>query len=297
MALKATADTLYAGTQFNQLNNLFNQYNEWSSTLSSEYDAAAQSLKDATEVLLNYKTGKDATESNVVVFKDNFGVFGANSLPKGWKTFDSSTQRRGSLTQLPNGCRILQFTGTKRDFDYGLYIRNIAGTANMGFAKYGALNCDTLLTLTPGKYKLSYKVCNWNMSAFGAIVGKVTNRADSSVVASQTVTPTVNIGNSTANSFSGSTPVELSFSVSNSGDFALEFYTANAGWGDAVISDISLSKTVYVGLKPVVKPVEVRQVRYYDLKGMEVRRPTKGLYLVRTLFTDGTFSVSKSYLK
>jgi len=294
---KATSDTLYSGIQYSNLSNLFIQYNEWSSSISSEYEAVAQILNNANETMLAYKIKKDATETQVVVYKDNFQLYGANSLPIGWRTFDSSTQRRGSLTQLPNGCRILQFTGAQHDFDYGLYIRNIAGTANMGFAKFGAQNCDSSMTLTPGKYKLSYKVCNWNLSGFGAITGKVANRADSSVVSSVTVTPTTNIGNNSANSFTGSTPVEMNFTITNTGNYAIEFYTANSGWGDAIVSNISLTKTVYVGVKTTSVTTKVKQVRYFSLSGVELKRPTHGLILQQTLYDDGSVKVSKSFLK
>lgn len=297
-ALKAASDTLYAGTQYTNLSNLFNQYNEWSSTISTEYETVAQTLNAATDALLAYKRSKDQAETRIVVFKDNFGTAGGNCLPQGWRTFDSSTQRRGMLTQLSSGCRILQFTGAQRDFDYGLYIRNIAGTANMGFAKFGALNCDSVLTLTPGKYLLNYKICNWNMTGFGAITGKVTNRADSSALATQTVTPTTNIGNSPANSFTGSTPVEMTFTITNTGNYALEFYTPNAGWGDAIVSNITLTKIVYAtGIKPVTTSTRIKQVRYFDLSGRELQRPGKGLVIQRTLYEDGSVNVSKSYLR
>lgn len=296
-ALKAASDTLYAGTQFTSLNSLFNQYNEWSSSISTEYESAAQALDNASAALLAFKQAKDATESQVVIFKDNFNVAGANALPRGWRTFDSSTSRRGSLTQLGNGCRILQFTGTQRDFDFGLYIRNIAGTANMGFAKFGALNTDSMVTLMPGKYTLNFKVCNWNLSGFAAITGRVCNRADSSVVATQTVTPTTNIGNNLANSFSGATLVQLSFNVTNTGAYALEFQTANSGWADAIISGISLTKTVYTDVSVPTRSANLVQVRYFNLSGVELLRPTKGLIIQRSLYDDGTVKVSKSFIK
>jgi len=233
----------------------------------------------------------------VVVYKDNFSTSGGNSLPLGWRTFDSSTQRRGNLTMLSGGCRILQFTGAQRDFDYGLYIRNIAGTANMGFAKFGALNCDSVLKLTPGKYLLNYKVCNWNMTGFGAITGKITNRTDSLAVVTKTVTPTTNIGNNFANSFSGSTPVEISFTIANTDNYALEFFAPNSGWGDAIVSNIQLSKIVYVGLNPIHAPARILHVKYYNFSGMELKRPTTGLIIQRAFYDDGTVKVTKSYIR
>ena len=51
----------------------------------------------------------------------------ANALPAGWSTYDSSEKRTGYSSGYSSGCRVLQFTGSTKGFNYGLYIRNING--------------------------------------------------------------------------------------------------------------------------------------------------------------------------
>jgi len=294
IALRASADALYAGAQYTNLNALLTQYNNWTSTQYSEIETVAQTLNAATEAMLAYKLSIDATERQEVVFQDQFSVAGGGVLPKGWRTYDSSTQRIGSQTGLVSGCRILQFTGTTRDFDHGLYIRNVAGTANMGFAKFASKNCDSTMTLTPGKYTFKYKVCNWNMSSFGAITAKIATREDSVAILTNTLTPTANIGNSVANNFSGSTSVELNFNITTTGNYAIEFYTAAAGWADAVISNISLTKTVYLtSIKDVKTGLTVKSTQYFSLSGIQLKKPTQGLYIEKTTYSDGSIITNK----
>ncbi|NLE32042.1 MAG: hypothetical protein GX619_03335, partial [Bacteroidales bacterium] len=218
----------------------------------------------------------------------------AGTLPKGWETYDGSTSRIGPLTGLGQGCRILHFTGSPRDFDDGLYVRNINGNANEGFAKFGSTATDTVLTLKKGKYRLSYRVCNWNMSGFGAIRGRLINRTTGSVIVEKTVTPTCNIGNSPGNAFTGSSLIDLSFQLDADTPGSLEFFTADAGWADAIVSDISLRQVVYTTLPKNLdvssKPVNIT---YYDLRGMKLKGPVRGLYLVRTIYDNGKVTLEK----
>jgi hypothetical protein len=72
--LKSASDTLYASTQYTNLSNLFTQYNEWSSTASAKYEAAAQALNSATESMLAYKLSQDATGIQVVVNHGKFNI-------------------------------------------------------------------------------------------------------------------------------------------------------------------------------------------------------------------------------
>ena len=295
LVAKAASAAIYAGSDFNNLTAVLSQYNDWSSNTPSEFVTASQVVKSAADALLQHKLDIDATKQTVTIFSDNFSTSGEGVLPKGWKTFDSATQRVGTGSAYGNGSRILRFTGTTRDFEYGLYLRNIGGGAKLGYAKFGALYSDSLLTLTPGNYKLLYKVCNWNMSGFGAITGGIANRTDSVMLFSQTVTPTTNIGNSVGNSFSGSTPVEINFTITTTGHYAIEFYTANAGWADAIVSEISLTKTVYTAIPAVTTNPTRIGVRYYTLNGLEIPRMAKGLNIKRELFSDGTIKVTKIF--
>ena len=72
------------------------------------------------------------------------------ALPAGWTTYDSSERRTGYSSGYSSGCRVLQFTGSTRGFNYGLYFRNINGNAHQGWAKYGLRDAGTTLSLSPG---------------------------------------------------------------------------------------------------------------------------------------------------
>ena len=171
-------------------------------------------------------------------FKEN------GCVPEGWTTYDSDERRTGYSNGYGLGCRIIQLTGSSRDFDYGLYIRNKNGSHHAGYAKYGD-NGSTKLQLAQGFYELDYKICNWNNPQFSPVTICVENAADGTVVASQTYTPTVNIGNAASNSFSGVEEQSFSFDILTDGDYVLAFYTADAGWADAMIGSLKLSRLGY----------------------------------------------------
>lgn len=155
------------------------------------------------------------------------------------------------------------------------------------------------MTLTPGKYTFKYKVCNWNMSSFGSVTTKISNRSDSVAILTNTITPSTNIGNNIANSFSGSTAVELNFNITSTGDYGIEFYTANAAWADAIISGVSLVKSVYIStsVKSLTAEATIKSILYYNMSGMLLKSPTKGLYIEKVLYSDGSFKTNKVFQK
>lgn len=293
-ALSAASDLMYAGASYDALSALVSEYTRWQSNDTAAYTMAIERLMTATNDLLTHKAAIDATETEQVVFASNFSGL-AGTVPAGWETFDGTTRRKGLESGLGQGCRVLHFTGTPRNFDDALYIRNIDGRANEGYAKYASAYTDSILELKKGKYRLSYRVCNWNMSGFGAIRGRLVNRSTGAAIVENTVTPTCNIGNNPSNAFSGSTLVELSFQIDTDQPGSLEFYTTDAGWADAIIADISLRRVVYSDLSSLTPEKVARPVNtaYYDLRGMPLKGPVKGLYLVRTTYADGRTQVEK----
>ena len=162
-------------------------------------------------------------------------------VPAGWTTYDSSEGRTGYSNGYWNGCRILQLTGSQRDFDYGFYFRNISGGSHAGYVKYGAKGCYTDMQLTPGRYELRYKICSWNRGDFPPVSICVEKADNGSVVSSQKCKPTVNIGNDASNSFSGVQEEALSFDISTADNYVLAFYTQDSGWADAIIGSLTLA--------------------------------------------------------
>ena len=201
------------------------------------------------------------------------------ALPAGWTTYDSEERRTGYSNGYSQGCRVLQFTGASRGFNYGLYIRNKNGQAHQGWAKYGLSDGGTTLCLASGHYTLKYKICNWNMANFGEVELNVEKRSGASI-ASQTYTPNINIGNTASNNFSTPEQQTFEFDVTEQGDYVIAIYSAASGWSDCIVGQLSLTADSY-------SPTAIRAIRdlqdetsaIYDLQGRKVTTLSKGIYI------------------
>jgi len=208
-------------------------------------------------------------------------------LPAGWTTYDSSDRRTGYSNGYSQGCRILQFTGSPRGFNYGLYFRNIAGNAYQGWAKYGLSDAGTTLSLAPGHYTLKYKICNWNMSNFGPVEVRIENRASGASIASQTYKPDINIGNVASNSFGNPAQQTFEFDITAQGDYVIAFYSDASQWSDCIIGQLMLTVNSYASTD--IKGIDVSSGNdsaldtdeIYDLQGRKVSVMSKGIYIVR----------------
>jgi hypothetical protein len=203
-------------------------------------------------------------------------------LPAGWTTFDSNDKRSGYSNGYSQGCRVLQFTGSPRGLNYGLYFRNIGGKEHQGWAKYGLSDGGTTLSLAPGHYTLKYKICNWNMSNFGAVELNIEKRDDNTSIASQTYTPNVNIGNIASNSFANIDQQTFEFDVTEQGDYVIAVYSAASEWSDCIIGQLILSsdKNASTGINEVNSTNDnLLSDAIYDLQGRLVSASKKGLYI------------------
>ena len=195
------------------------------------------------------------------------------AVPAGWTTFDSSERRSGYSNGYSSGCRVLQFTGSPRGFNYGLYFRNISGNAHEGWAKYGLADAGTTLSLAPGHYKLNYKICNWNMSNYGAVELNVETRTGTSI-ASQTYTPNINIGNVASNSFGSPAQQTFEFDITEQGDYVIAVYSAASPWSDCIVGQLILTANSYssTGINDAVLNDKeyIINNKVYDLQGRQI---------------------------
>ena len=203
------------------------------------------------------------------------------ALPAGWTTFDGNDRRTGYSNGYSSGCRVLQFTGSPRGLNYGLYFRNIGGKEHQGWAKYGLADGGTTLSLAPGHYTLKYKICNWNMSNFGSVELNIEKRDDNTSIASQTYNPNVNIGNVASNSFSNIDQQTFEFDVTEQGDYAIAIYSAASEWSDCIIGQLILTAAnASTGIKDVNSTNDALQSdAVYDIQGRLVSAFSKGLYI------------------
>jgi hypothetical protein len=178
---------------------------------------------------------------------------------------------------------VLQFTGSTRGFNYGLYFRNINGNAHQGWAKFGLNDGGTTLSLAPGHYSLKYKICNWNMPDFGTVELSIEHRTGSTSIASQTYTPDINIGNVASNNFASPSQQSFEFDVAEQGDYVIAFYSAASGWSDCIIGQLALIADSYAtdGIDTMRYEQEKtnRDHAIYDLQGRKVSLPQKGIYI------------------
>ena len=205
----------------------------------------------------------------------------ANALPAGWSTYDSSEKRTGYSSGYSSGCRVLQFTGSTKGFNYGLYIRNINGKTHQGYAKFGLSNGGTTLSLAPGHYTLKYKICNWNMADFGEVELSLEKRKGNESIASQTYMPDINIGNVASNNFKSPAQQTFEFDVIEQDDYVIAIYSAASEWSDCIIGQLSLTSNSYVatGIEDF-RDSKLKTDAVYDLQGRKIDMPKqKGLYI------------------
>lgn len=202
------------------------------------------------------------------------------ALPAGWTTYDSSERRTGYSSGYTSGCRVLQFTGSSRGFNYGLYFRNIAGGAHQGWAKYGLSDGGTTLSLAPGHYTLKYRICNWNMANFGSVELNIEKRANGESIAKQTYMPTINIGNVASNNFGNPDQQSFEFDIAEQGDYVIAIYSAASEWSDCIVGQLSLAANSFLstGIQ-VIDNLRLETGDVYDLQGRRVSVLRKGIYI------------------
>ena len=206
----------------------------------------------------------------------------ANALPAGWTTYDSSERRSGYSGGYSSGCRVLQFTGSSRGFNYGLYFRNINGKAKQGWAKYGLSDGGTTLSLAPGHYTLKYRICNWNMANFGQVELYIEKRTGGASIASQTYMPNINIGNVPSNNFNTPAQQSFEFDITEQGDYVIAVYSAASEWSDCIVGQLILTNNSYVatGIDSYNVNRNLPDNNWFDLQGRKVNKPSKsGLYI------------------
>ena len=208
------------------------------------------------------------------------------ALPAGWTTFDGKERRVGYSNGYSLGCRVLQFTGSPRGLNYGLYFRNVEGKARQGWAKYGLSDGSTTLTLAPGHYTLKYKICNWNKPEFSPVELNIEKSTGSVSIAKQTYTPTINIGNVASNSFGNLQQQSFEFDITEHGNYAIALYTADVAYGDCILGQLILTANSYehTGIDATLNDKEEmnNNICVYDLQGRQVTNPRHGLYIKRS---------------
>ncbi|MBR4897334.1 MAG: hypothetical protein IKZ48_00895 [Prevotella sp.] len=191
----------------------------------------------------NGKTGEASCLVNYVQSKTSYALSqtfkNEGTVPQNWYATYGRSKRAGGGLPYTIGARILRFTNSSRAFEYGLFVQNLLTKEKAGWAKFGEKNARSSLTLHAGHYALKYKVCNWNQPEFSPVTVAV-ETVDGQEVASETYTPTVNIGGDTGNKFTGVNLQSFEFDVPETGDYVIVFYADGVKDSDFVLGQVTL---------------------------------------------------------
>jgi hypothetical protein len=204
------------------------------------------------------------------------------AVPQNWHVSNGSAERVGGGLPYTSGPRILRFTNATKDFEYGLLVQNSVGETT-AWAKFGDRTSHSYLILHAGHYAVKYKVCNWNKPEFTPVTIAI-ERLDGQTVASQTYTPTVNIGASTSKKFSGTTQQTFEFDIPETGDYVIAFHTDTAKNADFVLGLVTLHALSFVptAISRISADKPVTSSRVYDLSGRQLSKNNlkPGLYII-----------------
>ena len=206
-------------------------------------------------------------------------------VPQDWYVSNGKTKRVGGGLPFTNGCRLLRFTNESRGFDYGLLVQNPGGKERSAFARYGDITARSQLTLHAGKYVLKSRLCNWDQPEFTAVV-IVIEDANGQEVASETFTPTVNIGGNTANKFTNGRGQTFNFEIPETGNYVISYYTDAVAYADFVLGFSTLQAKSFdeTGLQEInhITPQAIKK-GCFDLSGRKIEENAQlkpGLYII-----------------
>lgn len=211
----------------------------------------------------------------------NIKVEGA--IPQNWYVSYGSKKRVGGGLPYTSGSRILRFTNSTKAFEYGLLIQNSTGKEKAAWAKFGVKEARSSLSLHAGHYAIKYKICNWNQPKFTPVTIAIED-INGQEVASTTYTPTVNIGNNTANKFSGVSQKTFEFDIAETGNYTIVLYADATRNADFVLGQLSIQATKFIstGITNYSSPNTQDPSIVYDLTGRQL--PTghlkPGIYIV-----------------
>jgi hypothetical protein len=90
----------------------------------------------------------------------------------------------------------------------------------------------------------------------------------------------------------------LPFTVTDGGLYMIKFYTADASWADAIITNVSMSiDSNTTSLDDISKSKTIKEIKYFSVTGIELPKPVSGLVIKQVLYEDGTTESTKTYIR
>ncbi len=207
-------------------------------------------------------------EDGSLSYKLDFSDVVAGAMPQGWRTADGT-----DIHEYPNtygqGSRTMNgFTGYQGK---GLYWRNTS-------AEYGRKS-GYLLNLEPGTYKLTFAMAAWKGSP--SYKAAIVQANGSTLKSSAAITASPNANGSTAANLSAARLNELDFTVTQAGQYVIQFSSVSAGYTEFLLLDCQLKRTTSTDISAVRTDTPGRQL--FDLSGRRISSTQgSGVYVIRT---------------
>ena len=219
---------------------------------------------------------------NSSVYKLDYVNANAGTIPEGWRSTDG-TDVHSYPTSYTQGSRIMSgFTGYQGK---AFYWRNTS-------AEYGCL-ADYPLTLEAGDYKLKYAMAAWKETPQYkvSIVNATTGGA---IATSSTYTAAPNASGSTSANLSSATLRELSFTVTQPGNYIVRFsdVTASGGYHEFLLLECRINSLTTTGIFTEMADRK-RPAGIFDPSGRRLQSLQRGLNIV--VNADGT--IRKMFVK
>ena len=134
---------------------------------------------------------------------------------------------------------------------------------------------------------MNLRIANWNNPDLSPVTIAVETIGGEEVF-TETITPAVNIGNNTANSFSGASVLKIPFDIYEKGQYVVSFYTEEKENADLVLGYFAIIlKEALTAVDNVEEAAQVVNVKYYNLSGVEIQKPENGIYIMRSVLSNG----------
>lgn len=207
-----------------------------------------------------------------VVYKLDMTNTSAGTLPEGWR----STQESSTIHEYPNsyynGSRVMTgFTGYQGK---GIYWRNDC-------AEYGQ-QTSYPLTLSVGTYKLVFANAAWKGEP--SYKAQILDSNGIGIAASPVYTAAPNANGSTSTDISSATENELTFTITTSGNYVINFSDATTtdGYHEFLLLECRINNTNLTGIEQHSATTSATQsTAIYNTEGMKYHTLSHGVNIVR----------------
>lgn len=202
------------------------------------------------------------------VYRLDFTNVSDGTMPQGWQC----TQENNEIHDYPNsyylGARV--FYGFKGYQGKALYWRNV-------MAEYGRQYEDYALTLTPGKYRLTYAMAAWKGTpSYRVRIKNLYSEED--IVVSETFSATPNANGSKSADLSSAEERTLDFEIEEEDDYVIVF--EDMAGGELLLLECMLSRNVDTGVSGITLDDDT-VVAIYGEDGRKYGSLRRGFNIVR----------------